>query len=320
MVLSSPSHALVLSPDAWQEYPELKRLIFWVLATLIPLTVLTVITGIVSASLAIDAIAIDSGTCIILHVFNMIAIGIILRQNSFSYPYGTGKLENFSGFLYAVIVLPGALLIIASAVRRYLHPPAAIDFGPALALLLITLLRDGWLLFWTLRLCMRYPDHSPMTQSYRVSLKLAVIHDCAILAGLMLGAWLFSSGYPVVANIIDLFIGLVVAIYICYNAVFLLIRNFRSLIDLPLPEADQFKILHALVAEFDAYQGIGNIYSQLSGSTRLIQIELYFGGSTTAEEIEQLRSRLEERLGGQFSKLMFHLIPLVKKTDQESGH
>jgi hypothetical protein len=51
----------------------------------------------------------------------------------------------------------------------------------------------------------------------------------------------------------------------------------------------------------------------LSGGTRLIQIELYFDRSTTAEEIEQLRGMIEERLRGHFNKLLFHLIPLIRK-------
>jgi divalent metal cation (Fe/Co/Zn/Cd) transporter len=103
-----------------------------------------------------------------------------------------------------------------------------------------------------------------------------------------------------------------------YCAIGVLVKNFKSLIDLPLPEADQYKILKALVADFDTYEGIGNFYTQLSGSTRFVQMELYFKETTTVEEIESLRMRLEERLKEFFSKLVFHLIPLVQqKSDND---
>lgn len=298
-----------------REYLELKKLISWVLGTLILMTLLTVVVGIYSDSLAISAVAVDAGTSLVLHLFNLVIIGIILRQNSFSYPYGTGKLENFSGFLYAALVLPGALLIIVAAVRRYLHPPAAIDFGPAQAMLILWLIRDLPLLFQAARICRRHPDHSPMTESYLVNMKITVVYSVAILAGLIFCSWMFSTGRTGIAVTVDLMIAVLVVVYMCYCAIGLLIRNFRSLVDMPLPETDQYQILNALTADFDAYDGIGNIYSQLSGSTRLIQVEIYFSPSTTAGEIDRLRGRIEERLRGNFRKLLFHLIPLVRFTE-----
>ena len=296
-----------------QEYRELKRLIFWVLASSIPLTALTVGIGIISNSLAINAVAVDAGSCLVFHLFNMISIRIILRQNSFNYPYGTGKLENFSGFLYAAIALTGAMLIIVSAVKRYLAPPVAIELGSAQVLLVLWFVRDTGLYVWSVRICRRFPDHSPMTQSYLVSNKITMIYDLAVLAGVIFCFWMFSTGRSWIGNVVDLIIALAVVGYMCYCAIGLLVRNFRSLIDMPLPETDQLKILYALTADFDAYEGIGNIYSQLSGSARMIQIELYFERSVTVEEIEQLRSRIEERLRVHYNNLLFHLIPLVHK-------
>lgn len=297
-----------------QEYRELKKLISWVLLSLLMMTALTIFTGIITDSLAIDAVAFDAGASLVLHLFNLICVGVILRQNSFNYPYGTGKLENFSGFLYAVILLPGAGIIIYSAVKRYLHPPTTIDFVLAQILLAGWILRDIVLYLWSARICKRHPAYSPMTHSYLINMKISLIYCVALLAGLAAGFWLFSTGRAGIAVSVDLLIAVAVATYMAYCAMALLVRNFRSLIDLPLPESDQLKILHALAAEFDHYAEIGNIYSQLSGSTRLIQIELYVNGDVTAQAIEQLRDRLEKRLQGQFSTLMFHLIPLVRTT------
>jgi divalent metal cation (Fe/Co/Zn/Cd) transporter len=152
-----------------------------------------------------------------------------------------------------------------------------------------------------------------MMQSYFVNLKLSLMRSLSILAGLLLGLWLLSSGNMEAAVVIDLVIAVSCALYMFYCAVQLLVRNFRSLIDLPLPEEDQYKILNALVLDFDEYEGVGNIYSQLSGSSRFVQIELRFSPSTTVEQIERLRSRVEQRLRNHFSKLVFQLIPLVEK-------
>lgn len=158
-----------------------------------------------------------------------------------------------------------------------------------------------------------------MTQTYLINMRISTISSISILAVMLFGFWMFSTEHIRIAIVVDVFIATAVAVYMLYCAVAILIHNFKSLIDMPLPETDQYKILNALTADFDSYENIGNIYSQLSGGTRLIQIELYFHRSTTTEEIEQLRCRIEERLRKHFSKLLFHLIPLVKKKDEPAS-
>lgn len=303
-------------PKDNQEYLDLKKYIIWVLATLLLLTAITITVGIFSDSLTIFFFSLDCGTSLILHAFNMVSIVIILRQNRFNFPYGTGKLENFSGFLYGLLAIPLTLLIIHSAVNRYLHPPATINLGLAQVPVLLSMIRSGALLAWVSRLCTKHPNHSPMMQSYFVNLKLSLMRSLSILAGLLLGLWLLSSGNTEAAVVIDLVIAVSCALYMLYCAVRLLVRNFRSLIDLPLPEEDQYKILNALVLDFDEYEGVGDIYSQLSGSNRFVQIELHFSPSTNVEQIERLRSRVEQRLRNHFSKLVFQLIPLLEKSSK----
>jgi cation diffusion facilitator family transporter len=312
MSAASPNTEGHMTPKDGQEYRDLKRYIFWLLATLAPLTAINIAIGILSGSLTIFTIAVEGVASLILHSFNMAAIIVIQRRNSFNFPYGTGKLENFSSFLYALIVIVISLTIINSALYRYLHPPATINLGLALITVILATIRAWVMVTWASRLCRRYSDHSPITHAYHVDLRLTLILNLSVFAGLLLGFWLFSAGHVQAAVAIDLIIALSVALYMFYCAIGVLVKNFRSLIDLPLPEVDQCRILKALVADFDNYEGIGNIYTQLSGSTRFVQMEIYFKASTAVEEIESLRSRIEERLKEHFSKLVFHLIPLVQ--------
>lgn len=298
---------------ASQEYVDLKKFILWVFVTLAPLTVISIVVGIISGSLTIFTLALDYGASLVLHAFNMVSIIVIVRRNAFNFPYGTGKLENFSGFLYAMIIIPMVLIIIYTAVNRYLDPPLSIDLGLAQIVVILSVLRTLFLLQWISRLCRKYPDHSPMTHSYHVNLKLSLVIDISVISALIVGLWLSSTGYTGAAIRVDTIVAVCVALYIIRCAYDVLKGNFKSLIDLPLPEADQHKILKALVVDFDNYEGIGNLYTQLSGSTRFVQVELYFKETTTVEEIESLRMRLEERLREYFPRLVFHLIPLIHK-------
>jgi len=305
-----------LAPSDFQEYVDLKKHAIWVLATIFPLMAINIVIGIMSNSLTMFSVAVDYAGSLILHIFNIASILVIMRRNAFNFPYGTGKLENFSGFLYGIIIIPMTLVIMYFALHRFLHPPEAINLGTAQIAVLLGAIRAWWLFAWASRLCRRYPDYSPMTHSYYVNFRLSLIKNISIIACLFLALGFASAGYLRAAVMVDLFIGVAVAWYIFYCAVGVLIKNFRSLIDLPLPEADQHKILKAMVEDFDTYEGIGNIYTQLSGSTRFVQMELYFNPETTVEEIESLRMRLEGKLKEHFSKLVFHLIPLVRNETQ----
>ena len=111
------------------EYFELKRLIFLTLWSLVLEIVLTVVMQFFSGSLALGAVLIDSAASLLLHIFNMISIGIILRRNAFSHPYGTGKLENFAGFLYSIATIPGGDMDHIFRVQQLPQPTAECQSG-----------------------------------------------------------------------------------------------------------------------------------------------------------------------------------------------
>lgn len=303
-----------MTPIDAQEYKDLKRYVFWLVATLAPLVAINIAIGILSDSLTIFIIAAEGVISLTLHSFNIAMITVIQRRNAFNFPYGTGKLENFSSFLYSLTIILLTAIIINSALNRYLNPPETINLGLAQITMVLAIIRAWVMVIWVSRLCRRYSDHSPMTHSYFVDLKLTLILNLSVFAGLLLGFWLFTEGHVQAAVTVDLILGLSVVLYMFYCAMGVLVKNFRSLIDLPLPEADQHKILKALAEDFDHYEGIGNVYTQLSGSTRFVQMELVFKETTTVEEIESLRVRLEKKLGEHFRKMVFHLVPLVQKS------
>ena len=94
------------------EYIELQRVVFWALWCSVLLIAIIVTVQFISGSLTLGAKLIDASAGILLYIFNFISIGIILRQNQFSHPYGTGKLENFAGFLFAIFVIPAYRFIL----------------------------------------------------------------------------------------------------------------------------------------------------------------------------------------------------------------
>lgn len=294
--------------DEHQEYRDLHRFIKWLVLTSLPTTIMVIVLGILSGSLSIIAVTMDYGLALILNIMSLITLGIILRQNTFKYPYGTGKLENFAGFLYGVCIIPLALAMMFAAVRRYIHPPESIDLGIAL-FFLIPVIRLLIFAIWITRLGQKYPVHSPLFRAYYVDYRAGLVNESAIFCGLLLAFFIEKSGDLSLAIIMDIVVAALIALYLLYNGFFMIIRNVQSLMDLPLGEKSQYKIYECLTREFESYADVGAIYTRMSGKTRIVQIELYFNQDTTIMEIENLRRRMEVKLKEHFGELIFHLIP-----------
>jgi len=295
-------------PNHNREYHDLYRYIAWLVGTSLPVTTLVVALGVLSGSLTIIAITLDYGLSLLLNVMALITLGIILRNNTFNYPYGTGKLENFAGFVYGVCIVPLSIAVMTAAVKRYLNPPETINLGVTL-LFSVAIFRLAIFAVWITRLGRKYPDHSPLLKAYYVDYRASFVNETVIFCGLIFGLIVAGIGETRIAIIMDMAIAALIAVYLFYNGCCLIVKNVKSLIDLPLDEKFQYKILNCLTREYEAYAGIGTIYTRMSGTARLVQIELHFNGETTMSEIEDLRKRIESQLREHNDKVVFHLIP-----------
>ena len=293
-----------------QSLPQLKKLVDATLYSMIPFMALSVITGILSNSMTILAVAFDYGLSLIVQLFAFKAIRIIIKSNVIKFPYGTGKLENFSAIVYGALAIPVSLFIIYSSIMRFVIPPA-ISVGIAQIPLIPNLVRS-LLLFWRSRQLSRSSE-SPMVHSYYVNFKVTVMIDTSILASLSVVLLLATSGYSQIAYIIDPTVSSLLGAYMLFSGVKLTVSNFKVLIGLPLPEEEQLKIMAILAQEYNDYEDIGNIYTRSSGKTRFIELELYLNKDLSMEEMTNLKRRIEKRLQEHFRDLRFVLIPMCEE-------
>jgi ferrous-iron efflux pump FieF len=297
-----------------ESLPQLKRLVDLTLYSMIPLMILTAVTGILSNSMTILAVSFDYGLSFIVQLFAFRSIRTIMKSNILKFPYGTGKLENFSAIVYGALAIPASLFIIYSSFTRFILPPA-ISFGIAQIPLIPNLVRSI-LLFWKSRQ-LKQNNESPMVHSYYVNFKVSMIIDTSILVSLSAIFLLMNLGHGQIAPIIDPVVSSLLGAYMLYCGVTLTVGNFKVLIDLPLPEKDQLKIMAILAHEYNYYENIGNVYTRFSGKTRFVELELYFKKDLSLEKITDLGQRIESRLQQDFPDLRFVLIPLCEQTSSE---
>ena len=150
-----------------------------------------------------------------------------------------------------------------------------------------------------------------MVQSFAVSYQVSVIVTSVGILSMLLALWLTRTHHGHLGVMIDLALAAALATYMLVNAVILVRTNFRCLIDLPLAESDQLKILKVLTDHYDFFQNLGVIYTRTCGSKRIIEIELYFRQDTPIQEIDLLAERFHAQLNTLFSDCDFRLIPVM---------
>jgi len=151
---------------------------------------------------------------------------------------------------------------------------------------------------------------SPMAHSYYVNFKICTMFDIAVLIAMTSGWLLVRFHQGNIAALADPSFSLLISFYMLYTGVNLTVGNFKVLIDLPLKEEEQLKIMGVLAKEFMSYENIGNIYTRQSGRTRFIDIELYMDEKMTLRKISTVRKRLDRSMKKEFDDVKFNLIPL----------
>lgn len=285
---------------------ELGRLSRHALFTLVPLTGAFLLTGYLSHSLTITSIALESGFSIIVQLFYYNSIRAMRSTDPIRFPHGTGKLENFSGFLYGALNVPVGLYILWRAVEHLTDPPAYISFSLAQLPMLPSLIRSIYLYLFARRLARAHD--SPLVESFLVDFRVAVWFDVLVILAMGAGLILAISGGEAAAIYVDSLFSLGVGFYMLRAAAGQLVKNFRVLIDLPMPEEEQLAIIHALAAEFDAYEQIGAIRTRRSGMHRLIDVELFFEGTMDVSRIAALNGRLEQGLQQRYGDVRLQIV------------
>jgi len=287
----------------------IQRMINTAFFTLVPLTLLSVVVTVVANSLTIFSIALDCLLSLIVSLFSFIAIRTMRRQNVFEFPYGTGKLENFTSFLYGALLTPTSILLGLSAIQRYLTPPVDIMFELSQVPVCLSLIRSVGLCAWARHLKSRAGFDSPLLHSLYVNYKVAVASDVGIILALGVALGLERIGEKDLALTVDPVTSMAIAFYMASAGITLLVHHFKALIDLPLPERDQLKIMAAVAHEYEHFENIGQIFSRVSGKTRVIELEMEFKARTAMDTIAAMELRMENELKPSFPSLVFRIIP-----------
>ena len=294
------------------EIDQIKLLIDLSFYSLIPLTLLFFVAGILANSLTIFSVAMECCLGFIVEIFAYRSIRVIQQSNRFRFPNGTGKLENFTGFMTGVLSLPIGLYILYFSVERMLSPEETISFTIAQIPLLPSLARSIYFFIQSKKLMQKVD--SPLVESYYIDFKVSTCFDFGLTLALATSWLLTYFGKHTTAYYLDPTISFSLAVYMGFMGIKQVVVNFRILMDLPLPEKEQLLIMRALAQEYEHYENIGNIFSRRSGPQRYIDIEVFLKKDIELKVIMQLKDRIKKQLEEHLGEVKFNLIPLTHVT------
>jgi len=302
----------MFTDDILKTRKEIKRFFiagFW---TLLLETLLCLYIAYISNSVIIFTFMLQNSLSLIVYFFAIIALDLSIKDNSYKFPYGTGRLENFISFFQAGLSLPGAGIVLYSIWKTSVNAPPTIRFGYTQIAFLYINLRLVMLKWWANSIMKRSDAYSPILKAYNVYYTICLIETILSAVSLLVALYLQHSHMVLQARIIDILLSVIVATYWIVNSLKVMKENFEALIDLPLKEADQLMIMKTLAEQFNQYEGIGYIYSRISGRQKIIEIELNFSKNRNLSEIADLQEAMKNRLAQHFSDVKFNLIPVIK--------
>lgn len=293
---------------------QLSRLSKIALFTLIPLTVAFMITSYLSGSLTIESIALDCVFSIVVQLFTYNAIQAMLRSNNIQFPHGTGRLENFSGFLYGALIVPVSIFILVLALHRVFFNPTQVSFSIAMLPLVPSIIRGLYLYSFAKKI--RSQFESPIAETFVLDQRVGIRFDASVILAMMLGYFLVELGFNKMALYLDPIFSILVSLNMFRSALQLLLKNFKVLIDLPMPEEEQIILIRTLAREFESYDSIGNIYTRRSGMFRFVEIELFLNRATSVSAISEITLRIEKDLKDSLDNIKLKIIALPSDGDR----
>jgi cation diffusion facilitator family transporter len=262
------------------------------MATATCLTLLKLVTGFLTGSMAVLSSAIDSLLDIVMSVANFLAIRQAEQPPDTKHPFGHGKFETLATIVQALAIGLSGGWVCYESVRRLL---TGVTIGKleggmvVLALSAMVSWKIGRFLLRTAR-----ETESTALKADSLHFSMDVYTNLALLAGLV-AIRLFILPW------LDPVLSIVVALYIFYQAFGLFRYGLGDILDERLPETIREEIAAILEEHRGKLIGYHRLRTRRAGSQKIIDFHLTLCKYLSVEEAhaiaDHLESHMKEKIG-----------------------
>ena len=270
-----------------------RKVILLSIATSIVTMALKIGAYVFTGSVSLLSDAMESSVNLIAASVAFIAITVADRPADGSHAYGHDKAEYFSSGVEGSLILVAAVLIIYTAVQRFLHPAPLIDLGLGLAIAIVASGINFFVSRFMLRMAKRYD--SITLEADAQHLMTDVWTSVGVVAALGVVALT-----PPKWIILDPIIAILVGLNIIYTGVNLIKRSMAGLMDSSLSKHEIQQIQEAIRSALDPGTAFHSLRTRKSGPRRFADFHVTVPGDLSVTEghdrCERIEAAIESRL------------------------
>jgi cation diffusion facilitator family transporter len=251
------------------------------------LSILKIVIGFISGSLAVLSDGLDSASDVITSVVILVATPIISRPPNSKYAYGQENAENVASTVLSFVIFFMGCQMFVTSIKKVIHPE--IDQLPATLAIWVTVISIiGKLLLALYQFQQGKRVGSSMLKANAINMR----NDVFISAGVLLGL-----GFTYLLNlpILDPIIALLISIYIIYSAVGIFKEANLVLMDGLSDTSIYEKIIQAVEQVPGAYNP-HRIRSHQIGNMYNIVLDIEVDGNLSLTEAHRIAQQVEDSI------------------------
>ena len=250
------------------------------------LTLMKLVIGIASGSVAVLASAVDSVLDMFVSIFNYFAISNSEKPADKTFNYGRGKIEALASVIEGTIITISGLYLLYQAVDKAIngHISQYLDISiyVMIASLIITISLVTYLNYVAKK------TNSMVIKADALHYKTDVVSNVAVLVSLVLVTF---TGY----EIIDVFVGGGIALYIIYSSYELIHDGILVLLDRAVDEELVCKI-EEIIKENDKVNAYHLLKTREAGHQTFVEVHLVFDCIITLMDAHRASDWIEDKI------------------------
>jgi cation diffusion facilitator family transporter len=250
------------------------------------LTLVKLIIGILSGSVAVIASAIDSILDMAISVFNFFAIKKAEEHPNELFNYGKGKIQAIAGVIEGTIITLSGVYIIYEAVSKMIHGKSTEYLGISVMVMLFSILVTWLLVRYLLRIAEE--TDNIVIKADALHYKTDLLSNGAVVAALII---VYLSGW----DWVDALFGLGIGLYIIYSAYEIIHEGVMILLDRSL-ESDKVAKIGEIIGNHPKVNGHHWLKTRTDGTHNFVEFHLVLSPEMSLEEAHRIAEELECRI------------------------
>ncbi len=250
------------------------------------LTLIKLVVGIASGSVAVLASAIDSVLDMFVSIFNYFAISNSEKPADKTFNYGRGKIEALASVIEGTIICVSGLFLLYQAVKKAINNESSQYLDISLWVMFLSLFITISLVIYLNKVAKN--TGSMVIKADALHYKTDVYTNIAVLVSLILVS--FTE-----IELIDVIVGGGISIFIIYSAYELIKEGVLVLLDRSVDE-NIVKKIENIITEEQRINTYHLLKTREAGSQTFVEVHLVFDCIITLMDAHKISDRVEEKI------------------------